>query len=598
MAVTVISYPLGHKLASTLYSAEIVDSGGDALVVHSETVIDGSHVYIDSNIDRYNGFKFVVEVSPTTFKIRDEIGGDEIEFIQEQDITFQISVLEHSWQSVHLPIVYKLASNLFPTNSVDPERTVLSFTNLNGYTYLTVSDSIGSVTSFEALDFVKISGAASSEVNGVFQIIYRNAGDIFSIDLAYNASYNFTGATVQLYKSNYFITLGVYSGLESGHRWDVQDPSKLTAIFRLIPDANNQIQFSISEVLKGKINTRNNLTLDTLPNNLDFYTQFHMVWYESYDVADDGEIVVFESATVIDSFIGNAVNSMMPFKSLNESFMSDYIDADDYPSRWLTLLDRPVAVVGYFFDLSFLLRHDGDVNVVIFKSYNGTVTSTEIIELIDPGTGVIRVPIIPESGYDLYCVSVSTPSSGGGYTPPPMDDFLTWSNVAAPSRPSWAVVGSEVQVNTDSLGTGVTSEFWATTYTLQAGITYTFGYTFSSGSATGIFRIVFLNSSNSILVTSGFITVTGSTTVSGSASLLAVTGCAKIAIYVFQNASCGGVNCLHSIEAFTNDTPITPETPGDVVVEQICIDIISECGDTFTNDNLRITETELFRELE
>lgn len=578
MAVTVISYPQGHKLANTLYSAEIVDSAGDALVVHSTTVTDGAHVYIESNIERYAGFKFVIEVSPTSFKIRDDIGGDEISFVQESDITFQISILEHTWQSVHLPIVYKLTSTLFPNNSVDPERTVLSFADLNGYTYLTVSDSIGSVTSFEALDFVKIVGAASSEVNGVFQIIFRNAGDIFSIDLAYDSTYDFTGATVQLYKSNYFVTVEVYSGLESGHRWDDQKPSQLAATLRLIPDGNNLIQFSISEILKGQINTRNNLQLDTLPNNLDFYTQFHIAWYESYDLADDGEIVVFDGSTTVDSFIGNAVNSMTPFKSLNESFMSDYIDAGDglLLPRWLTLSDRPVAVVGHYFDLSFLLSRATAITVTIFKRVGAIVTSTEIIEIPNPGIGVIRVPINIESGYDMYCVQAQGPGSSEDL------DLLLFGNTGSGS--DWDLDATPASVGTSS------SKILYKDFTFAVGTSYdlllTFNY-FTSGATTGNITFAVYTSSNVIVYSEVDPTPIGDGTYSMPLTFLADASITRIGVQISAGKS-----------GLIQVTDVSVSTSAINITEQICIDIISECGDTFTNDNLRITETELFRELE
>lgn len=579
MAVTLISNPLGHKLSPTLYNATVSNSSGDALVTHSSPASNTEWVYIDSNIERYSGFKYVVEVTPTTFKIRDELGGDEIAFIQDADITFQISTLEHTWQSVQLPIVYTLTSTLFPANSVDPQRTVLSFANLNGYTYLTVSDSLGP---FEALDFVKIVGAASSEVNGVFQIIFRNAGDIFSIDLAYDAGYDFTGATVQLYKSNYFVTVDVYSGLESGHRWDSQKPSQLVATLRLIPDADNEIKFSISEILKGDINTRNNLQLDTLPNNLDFYTQFHIAWYESYDVADTGEIVVFEGSTTVDSFIGNAVNSMMPFKSMNESFMSDYINSISQLARWLILVDRPVAVVGMFFDISMIFNYgNDDLTITIFKSLSGSVTETEIIQISNPGSGVLRIPIVPEHGFDLYCIQASIPPSTI------ILNIDSWTNLL--TGVDWNLATSTPDI---TIGSGQTSKIVGGSYAFINGEDYEISASINYTSTALVFtlRIVIMDTSNNILTTFTELVSNGSDTVSYQNNYTAVASAAKIGVRVSIAPIFGDVD--------VEINQVTVTRTGLNVTEQICINIVEECGSTFVNDNLRITETDLFRELE
>lgn len=596
MAVTLISNPLGHKLAPTLYNATISSDGGDALVTHSSGVSNASWIYIESNIERYNGFKYVVQISPTTFKIRDQLGGDEIGFIQEADITFQISDLDHSWQSVHLPIVYELASNLFPLN--EPEetyvpRTVSSFANYNGYVQLNLSSALSGPEELEHIELV-----GDGDLAGVYQIVTVIQPWSIVIDMAYESGMSFTGYHVLKYYNNYFITVQVYAGLDTGHRWEDEKPFELAGTLRLIPGSDNRVKFSISEILKGYINTRNNLTLDTLPNNLDFFTQFKISWFESYDETVDGEVTVFEGSVTNDSFRGNAVNSMMPFKSLNESFMSDYIDEGTQLARWLTLQDRPVAIVGYFFDLSFLLRHNGNVNVVIYKSSNGIVTDTEIIELIQPGTGVIRVPISIESGYDLYCVQVLMPGTDG-YTPPAMDDFLTWTNIdQGPTYQPWVVNGGQVEINTDGLGLGVNSDIWATDYPLVAGNSYTFGYTFGNPSISASFRVGFLNSSNIMIVSSPVIPTPSSGT--GSVTLVAITGAVKIGIIMNQGPSCSGSPgfCVQAISAFTNDTPSTPGADSFAITEQICITILEECDNTFTNDNLRITETDEMRALE
>lgn len=545
--------------------------------MHSATVADGSWVYIESNFERYSGFKYVVEVNATSFKIRDQLGGDEITFLQESDISFQISDLEHTWQSVHLPIVYELSNDRYPQNSIDDELVIDSVSNSNGYLRLVFTSPLGT---FEALDYVKIFGADDSRVNGTWQIIDKLSTSQIVIDLAYDATYDFTNSLVQLTNNNYFIEVDVYSGLESGHRWDDQKPSQLVATLRLIPDESNNVKFSIAEILKGDITTRNNLQLDTLPNNLDFYTQFHIAFRECYDVSDGSEISVFVGDTTTDSFIGNAVNSQMPFKSLNQSFMSDYLDVSGVSlARWLTLLDRPVAVIGLFFDLSFINQHDGDLQVTIFKSVSGTVTNTEVIELPEPGIGVLRIPIDIESGYDLYCLQAATIESTSALSLASMANTSTgvaWSLGANPSI--------TVTINQNS-------QILFIAYAFQDGVNYTLTANFDNNitAALALFRLGAYDSSNNLIgsqqdIESGV----GSGTV--VFDFVGDSTATRIGIRVAQGPIGGG-------SSFTI-TSLHITTPAGSITEQICIDIIEECGSTFTNDNLRITETDLFRELE
>lgn len=588
MAVTLISNPLGHKLANDVYSAEIVDSTGDALVMHSDTVVDGSWIYINSNIERYNGFKYVVTVSPTSFKIRNELGGDEILFIQVQDITFQISELEHTWQSVHLPIVYDLESNLFPENVPEEStthKTISSFSNSNGYTQINTSAALSGP---EELEFIEIVGTGS--LAGKYQIISVVDADSIVIDLAYDAAYVFTGYYVLKYYSNYFVTVNVYAGLDPSHIWYDEKPFVLAATLRLIPDSNNRVKFSISEILKGFINTRNNLTLDTLPNNLDFYTQFYIDWFESYDEADGGEIVVFNGSVVEDSFRGNAVNSMMPFKSFYQSFMSDYLNSNGSRARWLTTQDVPVAVVGYYFDLSMLLPFDESVvsegegsviNVTIFKQYNGVVTSTEIIEMPAMGMGVIRVPFIPEAGYDRYCIKASL--RGG-------DDISNLTLFYNSGTGTDWTLGADPYVNLDNVG-AESSKI----------ITLDRNYDVVGAEYHIILSVGFVSTGDPFIVQLGIYT-SGMALIQEQSESFSGNGSGTIELVIIAPPTAEHIGIrvakapVSTVELEIHQLLIT--RLGTDIMETICVDIIDECGNTFRSDNLRITETDLFRELE
>lgn len=578
MAVTLISHPLGHKLGPELYPGVITDSGGDALITTiAGAPFAGQWVYIESNIERYNGFMYVLSPSGNTYKITPTEGGEPVEYIQESDAVIQISELEHGWQSVHLPIVYQLESDLFPLNVPESagDRTILSFSSYGGQVRLLLSEPLDK---WDDLEYVELRGAGP--LLGVYQITHGIDSENIVIDLAYDASFDFSPYAITNYYNNYFIEIDVYAGLGVGHRWYDQKPFKIGSTLRLIPDGNNRVKFSVSEILKGFINTRNNLLLDTLPNNLDFYTQFNIEYREVYDEAVDGEVVVFEGDTTVDSFIGHAVNSMMPFKSLNESFMSDYISTGLMRARWLTLQDRPVAIVGYFFDLSFLLNTAADFNVTIFKSINGIVTSTEIIEIPNPGIGVIRVPFTPESGYDLYCIQASRPMG--------IEVLGLASFTNTGSGISWTT-GSTPSV---SLSSGQVSKILFLSYAFIVGVEYTIrvGFNYNISALSGNLGLGVYDSSNNLLGSNLELVHAGTSSADIVLSFTGIIGASRIGILGSQNPFGGST----SFTITSSDI----ESPGINITDQICIDIVEECGSTFTNDNLRITETELFRELE
>jgi len=98
VALQLISNPIGHKLSDSEITAVIIDDGtGEALVYtgFAHALADGDYVYIESNFDAYNGYKYVDSIAYDSFKIRNSANSDAIEFIQDADITYRVSVLNH-----------------------------------------------------------------------------------------------------------------------------------------------------------------------------------------------------------------------------------------------------------------------------------------------------------------------------------------------------------------------------------------------------------------------------------------------------------------------------------------------------------------------
>lgn len=580
MSLTITNRPLGHRLNTTDVDATIIDDGtGDALVYTGSAhgLSDGDYVYIESNFDSYNGFKYVDSIAYDSFKIKDSAESDPIEYVQDADILYRASVLHHGWQSVHLPIVYEIESDLWPNNVAEESYTpvtVVSQADSNGNTQLNLSVGIAGLT---ALNWIELVGVGS--LAGPYQILSVSQPWQLVINLEYDAGNSFSGLQVVNYYKNYAINVNVYSGLSSDHRWYSKKPFELAQTLKFIPDSDGKIKFSIHDVLKGYITTRNNLTLDTLPNNLDFYTGFYIGVFESYDDSDGETIATFEGTETIDDFIGHAVNSFMPFKSENMSWMSEYINADTFLARWLTLFDRPVMVVDRFFDLSFLLIYDGfDVAITIFKG-TSSYTNEEIILIENPGIGVIRVPITPQTGYEVYCIQASL-QGNPILTLPAMSTGVNVDNGGI----AWITGINPTVTLPGSVGTHF-SDYLIFEYNFQAGISYTINFDLDRTGGFTLFMYL-MDDDNNILATDTNI-ISGSGHSQTGGIFVAPWNAVKIGFKAQVTVAIPSSDLIIDLDALTGY-----KSAGDnqIITEQICCDVIEECGGTFTNDQLRLTQ--------
>lgn len=591
--VTLISQPLGHKLDSAQQTAQIIDDGQGVALVYTGSahgLADGDYVYIDSNFDSYNGFKYVDSIAYDSFKIKNSENGEYVDFVQTADIFFYISVLDHGFQCVHLPIVYELESDLSPVNTGEESytpNTVVSQSDENGYTRLALSEAL---TNPVVLSKIQLVG--DGPLAGSYSIITVYEAWNVVIDLAYSASNDLSEYQIVRYYDNYAINVNIYAGYPSDHRWVGEKPFELAATLRFIPDANNRIKFSISEVLRSYIEVRNNLTLDTLPNNTDFSVSFYIGYFESYDESDGEEITTFEGAQTTDDFQGWAINAKLPFKSEQISFLSDYINTDTHTARWLTLFDRPTMVIGYFFDLSFLNRFNAvDILIIVNGELNQTIEN--------PGAGVIRVPL----GFDStgeYCVLAMTtgvPESGGDTTAISLPALSTGVNLAG-SGIDWTTGASPAVTLPGSAGTH-TSDIITWDYAFVEGYTYdiTFNLDHDSNVSNVGFRI--LDASNNILYSDSS-SVIGAGPTNFSFEFTAIAGAVKFGLRVQHVIIIPTTDNDIDINSYsaTQTTPIIPAVPEQTITETICIDVVAECGDTMTDDQARLLEDDELRILE
>lgn len=404
MAVSVLERPLGHIFdsSSELSVESITDSSGDALVTDtSHGLIDGDYVYIKSPIEAYCGFWYVDQISTSTFKIKRSSGADFQAYIKDATTTtkYYVVTASHNWSCVHLPIVYKLTNTLWPTNSEDTIRTIDTLVDVNGYWGVGTSGDIKTTGTAAKLEYVRVIYPGSTGIaafDEIYQIItYLDDTDIV-IDKAYDASVTYTEPlTIQYYYNNYHVKVQVWGGLNIGHTYYAQEPYELLATLDLVPDENNEVKFSIHEILKNNIAIKNNLQLSTLPNNLDAWTGFFIKYAEVYDDSDGTTLststVTYTSDLTL--FEGYAVNAILPFKNVFSGALSEYA-TNNLNAKFLTAFDDPVMFEGQYFDLSFIRITSSALRLKQqYYTSDGTLAATTYLDIDQSDEGVYRVQL-------------------------------------------------------------------------------------------------------------------------------------------------------------------------------------------------------------
>ena len=134
MALTIVKRPQGYVLDTTEVTATVTSSSGALFTKTTHGLSTGDFIYIYSGISSYNGYWYVSVVSGNTFRIREYATASDQAYVVGGSVTYFKSVLTHTWNCVHLPIIYKLKSDIWPTNGADTARTITTFSNYNGYT--------------------------------------------------------------------------------------------------------------------------------------------------------------------------------------------------------------------------------------------------------------------------------------------------------------------------------------------------------------------------------------------------------------------------------------------------------------------------------
>ena len=409
MALTVVSRPQGRTINfETSYSAVVSSSSGALFTLASHGLTDGEYIFIDSVLGTYNGFWYVEQISVNTFQIREYATATVQAFVNSGTVTYYKSTSSHNWSCVHLPIIYKLSSNLWPTNSADTARTVSSISNDAGYVNLNLSGDIKATGSAAELEFVQVFGQNA----GIYQIINWVSDSDITINFPYSAGVSFSASTVQYYYNDYHVRVKVYGGLSASHYWAAQKPYAEIVELKLVPDQDGIITFNIADYLKSKIEIdKNETTLDTLPNDINSFCQFYIETAEAYTYSTGYTLGTSVTAYTSDqgNFEGYAVNAMLPFKNVYSGFLSEYIYGVNAATRqkFLTPVSEPEIFLDQYFDISFIIDNpDAGYYILEQRILNGVITHTLQTTPPNYGSGVYRHQITYDATYDSVRVSL------------------------------------------------------------------------------------------------------------------------------------------------------------------------------------------------
>ena len=453
MAVTVVNRPISGVVDDTVTkTATASNSGGYVLFTSVAHGMGGGNIiYIFSNTGTYNGYWYADVITVDTFKIYPyQVLTSYQAYITSATVSFYIAPAYNYWNCVHLPMVYTFKSDTWPINGVDTSRTITTFTNWNGYTYLVLSGDIkasGTASTLENVILSGVTGVNGTTITGVYRIIQWFSDTNIVIDLAYNAGHVLSGGTCQYYYLNYHAKVKVYAGLDGAHTWASVKPYVLLSTEKVTFDSTGIGRLNVADIVKSKIEIfSNNLQKDTLPNNLDAWCRVYISVAESYDDSDMYTISEYTGSYTDDTTEVYAVNAKLPFKTRSSGFLEKYVYANaNTKFKFLTPFTRPTLFDGYYFDLSWVWNQSStspDIKVDRYRLINGNyvLSTSSIVTGIGTGKGIYRYPFsrsstedridvtIIDSGANIYSETVTIDVNSACNAFRTTNLYLTWLN--------------------------------------------------------------------------------------------------------------------------------------------------------------------------
>ena len=417
MALSVVKRPTGY-LGNGNVSSGTFTNNSSVITSVAHGLVTGNIIYVTA-CDPV-GFWYVTKLTDDTFNIREFAGDSAYEFVGSASLAFEKMMDSHNWNAVHLPIVYKLLSTLWPSNSVDTARTVSNYENDLGYVKLTLSGAHGCTE----LEFVKVTFTGGD--TEVYQVLTWYSSTVITISLPYTGGLTFV--SVQKYYNNYHAKIKIYAGLNSSHTFSNYNAYSEICEINAVPDSSGVITINVNESLKEAISIiENRITLDTLPNDLASFCQFYISYAEAYSYSEGGYTLLdFVGPYSADGTECYASNSSLPFKNKHSGTMSDYIRGTDSGAvlKFLTPSDHPVlfaeqsnvlGAVSQFFDISYINQYGTGLRMKREAYRGGVIVNLFFDSIPNNGIGVYRYEV-DRSAYLEDRIDLTLQyDDGGGY---------------------------------------------------------------------------------------------------------------------------------------------------------------------------------------
>lgn len=224
------------------------------------------------------------------------------------------------WNASALPLVYKLESDLFPTNSVDAIDSIGSVENYNGFALINLT---GVYSTYELGDYIVITDSSVEAYNGIFQIRYVSDANSYAINSIYQGD---ATAFAQKYYKNYNAVVRVYAGLPPYHPYSADKPLQLVTTVNVVPDTSNICYLNIQEIVQRFLPFDNEL--DT--NNINAFTGFYIEFAESYYEGGENVVTTYQNDVFAVCDEGQQI--------INGTFdtnLSGWFQTTDYSKTWV-----------------------------------------------------------------------------------------------------------------------------------------------------------------------------------------------------------------------------------------------------------------------
>lgn len=305
------------------------------------------------------------------------------------------------WNAARLPIQYVLSNTKWPVNTEDDVDDFSSVTSDNGYARIVLDSTY---ETYVAKEWIIIDG--STNYDGVHRIRSISGLNV-TLDTAYVAT---DTGTFQRYYQNYTSVVEVYAGIPSGHSLSAQKPIALIGTIEQRPNTDNNTYVDVRRYILSKLSTFNDIDGVGIPNDVNLWTGFYIIFAERYDSVSSGTIVNFLSSNTSD--VGDpcyASQSALQFQNQYGGNMFLYsLQESPYggPMEFMTKFTRPTLFTSSYFDISFI--NDDDTGTLLssftFKEYdiNNTELATQSISISDQDVGLYRIRL------DGYTFNAST----------------------------------------------------------------------------------------------------------------------------------------------------------------------------------------------